>query len=211
MNRYRWYTLSIAASLGSLLAVQAFVPLPARAGFGNRVQRGVERGTARGAEKTVDKAFECVLEGCPRPEAADSEASEAADVPATGSGTTNSEPTGTQTQQSTQSHIVWTEKPVYAPGESITVYFAGFSASKTDWLTLVRASDEPNTYDGRRWAYTEGRQQGSLTFEGLEPGYYEVRSYYSWPSGGYKVRNAYGFRVLAEGPSQNEPSQQPQL
>jgi hypothetical protein len=45
------------------------------------------------------------------------------------------------------------------------------------------------------WFYTGGMKSGSYTFGGLQPGRYEVRVYFDWPDGGYKVKASYGFTV----------------
>jgi hypothetical protein len=84
-------------------------------------------------------------------------------------------------------------KPVYLTDEDIEVTFGGFGAPGADWITIVEASSPTNTY--AEWHYTEGTD-GSLRFEGLMPGSYQVRAYFDWPKGGYDVRATYALKVV---------------
>ena len=95
--------------------------------------------------------------------------------------------------QDTSSYLARTQKQVYRPGEPIVVEFAGLPGNATDWITIVSPSVSDDTYN--EWHYTEGRQSGYLTFEGLPVGEYEVRVYFNWSEGGYIVRDRYRFSV----------------
>jgi hypothetical protein len=86
-----------------------------------------------------------------------------------------------------------TQKNVYKPGEPIVVEFSGLPGYETDWITIVSAAVSDTTYN--EWYYTDGKQSGYMTFKGLSAGTYEVRVYFNWSEGGYKVRDRYRFIV----------------
>jgi len=77
------------------------------------------------------------------------------------------------------------DKTAYTAGEKITVNVTGLPGNKTDWLTLVKASDPDDTYG--QWFYTDGKPSGVFTFDKVPAGEYEIRLYYDWPSGSYNV------------------------
>ncbi|MEO1069624.1 MAG: hypothetical protein AAFW95_10975 [Cyanobacteria bacterium J06638_6] len=81
----------------------------------------------------------------------------------------------------------------YAPGDAITVEFAGLPGNAQDWITVVEANAPDDTYG--EWFYTGGQRSGTYTFDGLEPGTYEVRTYFDWPEGSYVVRSRSRFAV----------------
>ncbi|MBE9139294.1 hypothetical protein IQ254_19175 [Nodosilinea sp. LEGE 07088] len=74
----------------------------------------------------------------------------------------------------------------YAPGDAITVEFAGLPGNAQDWITVVEATAPDDTYG--EWFYTDGQRSGSHSFSGLPAGIYEVRVYFNWPDGGYVVQ-----------------------
>ncbi|MFC1858677.1 protein kinase [Thermodesulfobacteriota bacterium] len=88
---------------------------------------------------------------------------------------------------------VWTGKKVYKPNEPIIVNYSGLPGNTQDWLTVVKSSAADNTY--KEWFYTNGKRSGSYQFKGLPAGHYEVRVYYRWPSGGYRVQGRSAFTV----------------
>ena len=65
--------------------------------------------------------------------------------------------------------------------------------SKFDWITLVSSGAADSTYG--EWTYTNGAKSGSFTFKGVEPGDYEIRAYFDWPSGGYMVKKRIKVKV----------------
>jgi hypothetical protein len=93
-----------------------------------------------------------------------------------------------------------TLKDVYTPNERIQVKFNNLPGNKTDWITIRPAETPDDTYDELRWEYTYGRENGTMTFESLPPGEYEVRLYFDWKNtGSYQVRDRYFFRVTESG------------
>jgi len=95
---------------------------------------------------------------------------------------------------------VRTLKDVYRANERIQVQFNNLPGNKTDWITIRPAEAPDNSYDELRWEYTYGREKGTMTFEPLPTGEYEVRLYFDWKNtGSYQVRDRYFFRVTESG------------
>jgi hypothetical protein len=88
-----------------------------------------------------------------------------------------------------------TRKSVYAAFEPVVVDFLGFPGNPKDWITVVKASDGPEVE--KQYYYTEGKREGTFTYDGLPPGDYEARAYFNWPDGGRIVRLRQPFRVEA--------------
>lgn len=101
-----------------------------------------------------------------------------------------------------------TSKRAYAPGEPVTVLFGGFPGSQTDWITIVEATAPDRSY--AEWFYLQGEREGRRTFKGLRTGSYELRAYYDWPAGDYRVQGRYPFAVTAP-PAEAAPAPQAPL
>ncbi len=84
-------------------------------------------------------------------------------------------------------------KSIYRTREPIKVEYSGMPGNPFDWLTLVRASAAEDTY--KEWFYTNGKKSGSCTFKPVPPGDYEIRAYFDWPKGGYKVQQRVSVKV----------------
>lgn len=67
-------------------------------------------------------------------------------------------------------------KTVYAPGEAITVNYSGFRGTSRDWIGLAAKGLADDKYTV--WTYTGGNQSGTVRFDGLPYGEYEVRGYF---------------------------------
>ena len=87
-----------------------------------------------------------------------------------------------------------TDKAIYAPTDKITVTFSGFPGNKLDWITIVAAGKPDDTYN--QWHYTDGKKTGTLVFNKLAPGDYEVRGFFNWPDGGYIVHTRAKIKVV---------------
>lgn len=76
---------------------------------------------------------------------------------------------------------VETSKDVYNPGELIQIIYRGFASNceECDWVTLVKEGERTDGYDSKRWHWTTG-SSGTMDFEGLPDGRYEVRGYEQW-------------------------------
>ncbi|MCX6089138.1 MAG: hypothetical protein NTX88_01925 [Candidatus Atribacteria bacterium] len=62
----------------------------------------------------------------------------------------------------------------FSPGESITVHFASSPGNQKDWVGLYKKGAVDRDY--LTWKYTEGKKDGSLTFEApSDPGEYDAR------------------------------------
>ena len=85
----------------------------------------------------------------------------------------------------------------YEVGQRVSVYFAGLPGNAQDWITVVRADLPDDKYD--EYFYLKGQKEGVLNFtKQLPAGNYEVRTYYNWPDGGYKVMIRYPFKIVAK-------------
>ncbi|RLD69131.1 MAG: hypothetical protein DRI95_00970 [Bacteroidetes bacterium] len=86
--------------------------------------------------------------------------------------------------------VVKTTKDSYKVNEPITVTFSGLPGDKKDWITLIKPSASVRDYGN--WKYTNGKTSGSLTFDGMRAGDYEVRVFFS---NGFTVQARYPFKV----------------
>lgn len=68
-------------------------------------------------------------------------------------------------------------KSIYAPGERIAVNFSGFPGNAKDWISIAHPGSAEDKYIV--WKYTDGRQNGTMEFDGLAYGDYEIRAYYN--------------------------------
>jgi len=73
--------------------------------------------------------------------------------------------------------MVKSDKTLYKAWEKITVQFSGLPGNNSDWISLSAVGTADDQY--KRWAYTEGKQSGSMDFPGLEEGKYEVRVFFN--------------------------------
>jgi len=73
---------------------------------------------------------------------------------------------------------VQTEQPVYKPGEKIIVDFSGLPGNSLDWISIAKAGSPDGDY--LVWNFfTEGKQSGTMTFNGLPEGSYESRGLFN--------------------------------
>ena len=86
---------------------------------------------------------------------------------------------------------VKTAKDTYKPGEAIIVNFSGLPGSQKDWITLINPDASSREYGN--WKYTKGKTSGSLTFDGMQEGDYEVRVYFGTD---YTIQARYPFKVI---------------
>lgn len=74
--------------------------------------------------------------------------------------------------------VLNTSKSTYTANEPIKVIYQGMPGNRSDeWITIVPADTPVSEYD--QWTYLKGKKEGNLNFNGLEPGTYEVRAFYS--------------------------------
>uniref|UniRef100_UPI0018E57B2A choice-of-anchor C family protein n=1 Tax=Cyanothece sp. BG0011 TaxID=2082950 RepID=UPI0018E57B2A len=85
------------------------------------------------------------------------------------------------------------QKSNYAPNEQIIVEYSGFPGNARDWITITPATRPDNSYG--QYFYTQGKQNGTYTFNGLPAGDYQVRGYFNWSAGGYNVQTRSNFTV----------------
>ncbi len=60
-----------------------------------------------------------------------------------------------------------TDKPVYTPGEAVTVSWTGGPGNGTDWIGVYKPNDAPGPTPSTQWTYIGGATEGSTTFSGL--------------------------------------------
>ena len=87
--------------------------------------------------------------------------------------------------------IVKTAKDVYNENEEISVIFSGFPGSNEDWITLIKPSASSREYGN--WKYTKGVTDGTLTYNGMLEGDYEVRAYFG---ADFTIQVRYPFKVI---------------
>ena len=90
--------------------------------------------------------------------------------------------------------IAETQKSNYAPNEPIVVEYSNFPTDYAgyayDWIGIGPSGSADNNYE--QWLYTYGSRSGSLSFNGLNVGDYEVRGYFGVD---YKVHTRSSFTV----------------
>lgn len=95
------------------------------------------------------------------------------------------------------SWVVTTDRAVYARGEPVVVRYAGFTDPK-DWMVVVPAGTPDSVWEGHPWIYRENRPaDGTVTFQPLPPGRYEVRGYCCWDGRDFTVQSRAAFEVTA--------------
>jgi hypothetical protein len=91
--------------------------------------------------------------------------------------------------------IVRTDKEIYSEGDTIKVHFSNSPGDDSDWICIVPAR-APDTDIGDYKYLPQGLRQGILTFDPPSPGRYEVRAYYNYKIGVYKVSGRQAFSVV---------------
>lgn len=76
-----------------------------------------------------------------------------------------------------QNVMAKTEKPTYKPWEKIKITWSGLPGNAKDWVSYAKVGMPDDGYT--RWAYTDGKQSGTIELDGIEEGQYEVRVYFS--------------------------------
>ena len=74
-----------------------------------------------------------------------------------------------------------TPKEVFAVGEVIDLSYSDLRGDASDWITVVPADFEDNSWCQWFWA---GTVSGGYRFTGLPAGRYELRAYYGWKAEG---------------------------
>jgi hypothetical protein len=82
---------------------------------------------------------------------------------------------------------------VFQPGQAVTVTWRNTPGNAQDWITFVPAGVSDRKWG--KWTYLKGRTAGSFTVRNLRPGAYQVRLYFNWPKGGFKVIERLSFKV----------------
>ncbi len=90
--------------------------------------------------------------------------------------------------------LVSTDRADYRNGESVQVHYRGAPGYSRDWITIVRAGARHN--EPGNWQYIpRNTNRGTLIFRSPPPGHYEVRAYYNYSAGRYRITSRSSFRV----------------
>lgn len=113
--------------------------------------------------------------------------------------------TGYKIQKTARFHVknpeskISTEKTSYTTEEPIKVIFSALPGFKRDWLSVIIGDKGDDAFD-KTGAYTwetNGIKEGEKEFPPIkDPGTYQVRAYYDYPTGGYEVKARAEFTVV---------------
>ncbi len=94
------------------------------------------------------------------------------------------------------------DRNAYKSNQPITVTFANMSGNEDDWVGIYPAGKESN-WDNRIDSKWVSGQSGSVTFDPLPAGLYEVRAFFN---GNYESKGVKSFAVSFEGDGNNGTS-----
>ena len=87
------------------------------------------------------------------------------------------------------------KKNSYFKDEEIVIDFSNMSGDKKDWLGIYKKSESNEWKNILHWHYTAGLKEGTMKFEALEIGSYEVRAFFK---DSLKDEMRYEFDVIPE-------------
>jgi len=70
-------------------------------------------------------------------------------------------------------------------GSPVVIKWFGAPGNMQDWITVVPQGTPDKEWG--QWMYLKGKTSGTFAAQIPEPGKYEVRIYFDWPNGGFKV------------------------
>ncbi len=88
--------------------------------------------------------------------------------------------------------VLWTGKGVYAPSDTIVVYYKNMPEYRNCWIDISKAGDGDGRYRSYNWTYSAAGGRMEFPGLGLEPGLYEVRVHFSKSN---SVDKRFRFRV----------------
>ena len=80
---------------------------------------------------------------------------------------------------SIKSTYISTSKAVYTQEEQIIVNMKNMTGNENDWLGIFYAGADNTEENIIDWNWGEGKVNGKITFDSLEPGSYEVRAFFN--------------------------------
>ena len=83
-------------------------------------------------------------------------------------------------------------KNIYNTNEAILVTFSDMEAQHEDWIAIYPAESNTDWNNVLKWEWTEDVEEGTLTFDGLPEGDYEVRAFYN---NSYRMEASKAFTV----------------
>lgn len=88
--------------------------------------------------------------------------------------------------------ILTTDKPSYATTDTVKVNFSEMDNHHKDWIGIYPKGSSTAWKNVIKWAWTENKSEGTLTFKNLPAGEYEVRGFYN---NSYKAEATKAFKV----------------
>ncbi|HHS93336.1 MAG TPA: hypothetical protein ENK82_08305 [Campylobacterales bacterium] len=73
---------------------------------------------------------------------------------------------------------VKSSKNIYKSNEKVTISFNNMLGDHEDWIGIYKKGDSNNWENVLKWNWTNSKVQGTLTFNALPQGEYEVRSFF---------------------------------
>jgi hypothetical protein len=81
----------------------------------------------------------------------------------------------------------------FAKGKTVAISWFNTPGNQQDWITVVKAGKSDK--DWGKWTYLKAKKSGKYDVKGLAAGSYEVRLYFNYPDGGFKVHERLKFTV----------------
>lgn len=78
---------------------------------------------------------------------------------------------------SSKAQVIFVEDTVIKPHTKIKITYNGFPGNPTDWISLARKGQAPETYI--QYFFLNSQKTGSLEFDGVTSGNYELRGYFN--------------------------------
>ena len=91
-----------------------------------------------------------------------------------------------------------TEKELYSPNEKIFVQFTDMIGKNKDWLAIYPKGASTTWANVLQWKWTENQEKGSVHFDALPIGNYEIRAFYN---NSYQIEATCTFKVKGKSPS----------
>ena len=88
--------------------------------------------------------------------------------------------------------IVETNKNIYSENKDIIVSFYEMSGHEEDWVAIYSKGSSNDWDNVLQWDWTDGKDSGTLKFDELPKGSYEVRAFYR---NSYNVEARKSFKV----------------
>ena len=85
-----------------------------------------------------------------------------------------------------------TNKPSYTTTDTIKINFNEMTNHHKDWIAIYPANSSTEWKNVVKWAWTQNKSEGTLTFKNLPAGQYEARAFYN---NSYDIEAKHAFQV----------------